>query len=411
MAPNLARAREYMAGSGVRALLASSAANVAYLTGFDCWLYQKYTEDMLVLGAPRARKEAFAVLGDEGEPSLVVDSYSSLFASELEGTRLRCYGSAPPDVRRLGDTEHAAYFRQAVKQQKDTPVDALAAALREQGVTKGKVAMERSYMRAETLSALHRALPDVEFLDGTLLFLLIRMVKSKVERGLMREAALINERALYKSLAKAKTGVPMGDLATSYMLEAARHGAVYDHYFYSPDGLWLSGAPSFRLRRGEHTIIDSGCTYQQYFGDMGTTLLVGERKRKVITRYKELWDTISEVADSVQPGDRPSDVMRRFGSLCRERGIPDPDYQGHGIGLEPREYPIMGQGRPAVVRDQLVRTSTEIPLEVGMVISLETNLYEFGEGSYEVERTFEIGKRSLEELTTKKDRSVFISAD
>jgi Xaa-Pro aminopeptidase len=101
--------------------------------------------------------------------------------------------------------------------------------------------------------------------------------------------------------------------------------------------------------------------------------------------------------------------MKRFGSLYGKKGIPDVDYQGHGIGLEPREYPIMGQGRPVTVRDQVMRTSTEMPLEVGMVISLETSLYEFGEGSYEVERSFLIGKSSLEELTTKKDRSIFVS--
>ncbi|MDA4137011.1 MAG: M24 family metallopeptidase [Thaumarchaeota archaeon] len=410
MAPNAARARDYMARHGVRALLASSPTNVAYLTGFDCWLYQKYTEDVLVLGAPRARKEAFAVLGEAGDPVLVIDSYTSLFASELEGVSLRCYGVAPPKFpKRREAPAFEAYFRRAVHEQKATPVEAIVAALRAQRVTSGKVAVELGPMRRETLGALRRELPNVEFLDGTLLLSLIRMVKTDSEAALLRKAALINERALYASLTNAGVGVPVGDLARSYMLEAARDGAVFDHYFYSPDGLWLSAAPGYRLRRGEYTIVDSGCTYELYFGDMGTTLLVGDRRRNVVKRYRDLWDAIDEAADSVQAGDTPSEVMERFRSLYEKKGIPNVDYQGHGIGLEPREYPIMGQGRPVTLRDQVISTSTEMPLEVGMVISLEASLYEFGEGSYEVERSFLIGKSSLDELTTKKDRSIFVS--
>lgn len=409
MPPNLSRAREHLSEHGVKALLASSTTNVAYLTGFDCWLYQKYTENVLVLGAPRERKEVFAVLAGAGQPVLVVDSYISLFASELAGVELQCYGGAPPELSARMSTAHARYFLDAVRHQMSSPVEALVAALKARGVTSGIVAVERRSMRAGTLSALRRALPKVEFLDGQLLFSLIRMVKSDAEARLLKKAALINERALYVSLEKARAGSPIGRLAESYMVEAAKDGALFDHYFYSPDGLWLSAAPGYRLRKGEYTIVDSGCTYEQYFGDMGTTLLVAQPRRDVMERYGKLWETVSEIADFVQPGMKPSDVMKKFGSLYRKRGVANPDHQGHGIGLEPREYPIMGQGRPVTIEDEVVKTTTEMPLEVGMVISLETSLYEFGKGSFEVERTFRIGKNSLDELTTKKDRSIFLS--
>lgn len=408
MPPNAARARDYMATHGVRALLASSPANVAYLTGFDCWLYQKYTENVLVLGAPRARKESFALLGERGNPLLVVDSYTSLFASEIHGVDLQCYGGQSPEFKLKSGLQHMSFFRSAVDHQKATPVEALVAGLQRLGATSGKVAIERGSMRPETLRALRRALPSVRFLDGSLLYSLIRMVKSELEVASLRRAALTNEKALYKSLTVAAAGIHIADLTRRFMLEVAREGAIFDHYFYSPDGLWLSAAPSYRLRKGEHTIIDSGCTHDLYFGDMGTTLLMGEDKA-VTSKYDQLWETVTEVADSIQVGDKPAEVMKRFGSLYSRKGIQDPDYQGHGIGLEPREYPIMGQGKPVTIRDEIVTRDTEIALEPGMVISLETSLYEFGRGSYEVERTFLVRKRSLEELTTKKDRHIFVS--
>ena len=395
---------------GLRAVVATSPTNVAYFTGFDCWMYQKYTEDMLLLGAPRERKETFAFLGESGGPFLVTDSYTSLFASESQGIELRCYGGSPQRISERGaSSKHASFFRKALASQKDTPVEALAAALKEQGVTTGKVAVEMASIRDETLTAMRKALPHVEFLDGGLVLALIRMVKTEVEIGLLTTAARINERALYKSLRLAKTGTPVSDLSRRYMVEIAREGAVFDHYFYSPDGLWLSGAQGYRLRRGEYTIIDSGCTFQLYFGDMGTTLLVGKERQEVVKRYREVWEAIDEVADHTEAGMTPSDVMGRFADLYRKKNIPNPDYQGHGIGLEPREYPIMGQGGPKIVGDDVASLSTEIPFEVGMVVSLETSIYEAGEGSYEVERTFVIGKSSLKELTTKKDRAIFVS--
>ncbi|MDG6925857.1 MAG: aminopeptidase P family N-terminal domain-containing protein [Nitrososphaerota archaeon] len=73
MPPNLSRAREHLSEHGVKALLTSSTMNVAYLTGFDCWLYQKYTENVLALGAPRERKEVFAVLAGAGRPVTIDD--------------------------------------------------------------------------------------------------------------------------------------------------------------------------------------------------------------------------------------------------------------------------------------------------------------------------------------------------
>ena len=107
-----------------------------------------------------------------------------------------------------------------------------------------------------------------------------------------------------------------------------------------------------------------------------------------------------------KPGTTPSEVMEVFEKLYEKKGIRDADYQGHGIGLEPREYPIMGRGGAKTVADQVVEQDTDIPLEPDMVISLETSLYEFGRGSYEVERTYVVGKSSLEPITSDRDRSI-----
>ena len=407
--PNVSRARDYMERHGVRAVLASSPTNVAYFTGFECWLYEKYTEDVLVIGAQRARKEAFSLLAESGDIVLVTDSYSSLFAWELVGVELLCYGSPLAVSGKGSRSPHARFFRDALSSQKQTPAEALAAALRLRGVTSGKVAVEADSIRPETLRSLKREFPRIEFLDGWLLIRLIRMAKSETEVRLLTSAARVNERALYQSLGSARAGVRIGDLARRDMVEMSSGGAVFDHYFNSPDGLWLSGAMKYRLRLGEYTIMDSGCTFERYNADMGTTILVGRRRQGVERRYREIWESVDEIADSIEPGTTSSEATKRFGRFYANRNITGVDYSGHGIGLEPREYPIMGPGGPKAIRDGIVRTTTDMPFEPGMVISLETSLYEPGEGSFEVERTFLVGKSKLKELTTRRDPEIFVT--
>jgi Xaa-Pro aminopeptidase len=136
---------------------------------------------------------------------------------------------------------------------------------------------------------------------------------------------------------------------------------------------------------------------------------VGGGRKDVSDRYETIWNTIESLADKVGPGTTPSEVMAQFEKDYAKTDIEAPDYQGHGIGLEPREYPIMGRGGAKRVADEIVDVDTDFPLEEGMVISLETSVYDFGRGSFEIEKTFVMGKRSLREITTKKkDSSILV---
>lgn len=408
---NQTRAADYMSKYGVKAIVTTSPTNVAYLTGFDCWLYREYTENVLVLGAPRARKEAFGVLALDQDPVLVLDTYTSLFASELGGVRIQCYGGREPPLlgkTKRGERPHLRFFRNALADQRDSPADALVTALKDADVTSGRVGVDPSHLRPTTRRLLSRALPDVELLDASELLSLIRMVKTEEEIDRLTTASKINENALFASLGLAHEGQSVGELSRRYMTLVSKKGALFDHYFYSPDGLYLSDAPHYRLREGEYTMIDSGCKYKLYNGDMATSILVGKKRDEVVKRYETIWNIIESVADRIGPGTTPSEVMAEFEKDYGRTGIEEPDYQGHGIGLEPREYPIMGRGGAKREADDIVDVDTDFPLEEGMVISLETSLYEFGRGSYEIEKTFVVGKRSLKEITTKNDRSILI---
>ena len=111
---------------------------------------------MLLLGAPREEEGDVRVLGRrEGLSSLPIP-YTSLFASESPDIELR---ATEASLRRSQGEEHpprGVCFRKALASQKGTPVEALAAALEERGVTSGKVAIEMASIRDETLNAMRK---------------------------------------------------------------------------------------------------------------------------------------------------------------------------------------------------------------------------------------------------------------
>ena len=78
-------------------------------------------------------------------------------------------------------------------------------------------------------------------------------------------------------------------------------------------------------------------------------------------------------------------------------------YQGHAIGLQTREHPVINKSDYKRIADDVVDISIDIPLEEGMVINIETPMDLLGKGSYQVERTFRITKDKPEELTPKRD--------
>ena len=156
---NKDRANSFMAEHDLKALLVASATNVSYLTGLDCWLYRKYRENMLVLGAPSLHKEQFALFPANSEPILVMDTYSALYASEGD-VAIQCYGTTKPAIEDGEELAHTLYFKRALAAQKPTPASAVIAALKNSGVEQGKIGIEKSEFRAGTFQENPKSSPE-----------------------------------------------------------------------------------------------------------------------------------------------------------------------------------------------------------------------------------------------------------
>ena len=61
------------------------------------------------------------------------------------------------------------------------------------------------------------------------------------------------------------------------------------------------------------------------------------------------------------------------------------------------------------IADDVVDVGVDIPLEEGMVINIETPMDVKGKGSYQIERSFHIGKARPVELTPKRDGAPYVT--
>jgi Xaa-Pro dipeptidase len=406
---NRSRAQGYMSKYELKALIATSPENVSYLTDLDCWMYRSLRENMLSPGAPDNLVQSYSMLPLDGEPALVISTDMALFGTELWVKDIRTYGSSIVDSPpRIKEEPLQAMIRHLRSIQKDSSANALIDLIKDRGIEDGRVGLELKNLSEHTHKSLMKAFPNVEFLDCTELIRLIRMVKTEEEIERLKRAAEISERAVIRSLSHARDGVKTGELIRLYCEEIGKDGAVFEHFIYSPKGLGISGSHDFRLKRGDFMYVDFGCIYKMYYSDSGNTLFVGQAQDKELKLHKAIWEIIDETMDAMRPGVKPSSILDFLSNGLEKRGITNCSAHGHAIGLETREYPIIMRSSYSIISDDVVRESTEIPLEEGMVVNLEAPCYMFGVGSFHVERTFLIGKESAKDLSP-QERVPFVS--
>jgi Xaa-Pro aminopeptidase len=401
---NQRRAEELMGRHDLRALVATTHTNVSYFTGYDCWSYSSIRENMLKPGAPESLVQAYGVLIPGRRPVLVTSTYTAVFPVE-EGVEIRPYGGAgdPLPPPRRGESRYLALMRHLIKEQRPSTGDALLGVLDEAGITSGRVGIELSNLSAETRSVLRKRLPRVTFLDSSQLIRFVRMVKTGEEIRRMRSAASIAEKAMIAGISEGRAGRTAGDVRRPFLAEVTRSDALFEHWAFSPVGFGQSDDRSYRFAEGECCSVDVGCIYRLYYADTGTTAVFGGDRPDADRLYRSLWDVLEECKDALRPGATPSSILERFSRAYKSRGLEGVDYQGHGIGLETREHPIIAYSRYRTISDQVVSRDAEIPLEEGMVINIETPLNRVMEGGYQLEKTFLIGKRSVSEITPKRD--------
>jgi len=408
---NRKRAAEYLKEYNLAAVVATTPFSVAYFTDFDCWQYRDFRENMATPGASNSLLQTYAVIVPDHDPTLVTSTGSVQFTDELSGIERRTYGGVGTRLpsKRPGEPKNLSLLREAVRSAKPTPQEALVATLHECGVKKGRVGIEFSNLTRASRKHIHKKLDRVDWLDASEFIRLIRMVKTPEEVSRMRTAAEITEKGVKRRFRGAGEGATAGEMSRAYLAEVARHGAIPDHYIYNPRGYGISSSPRFKFHSGDFTMIDCGVIYKEYYSDTGTTLVFGSNP-EVEKTHRALWDIFESHVDLLSPGKRPSAVLKAFAKSYEKQRMKGVGYQGHAIGLQTRELPIINYSDHKRIADDVVDIGIDIPFEEGMVINIETPMDVHGKGAYQVERTFQITRKGPNELTPKRESGPSVAA-
>jgi Xaa-Pro aminopeptidase len=353
---------------GLEALVASTPANVFYVSGFRSLaravdptteLFAVFTRRGIALVVPAI--DAPAVAGESAAVDHVV-SYGAFVYEVGDGQDER--------ARRVGDW---------LRDRAADPAEGLARALAALGVRGGSVGLDAAGVGEATRRGLARHLSSVSRADATAAFARARAVKGPWEIECLARALAIAEEALNEVLQILKPGVGEREAATLYEVEVAKRGAEPGATVITMGerSALPAAYPSARaLRPGDLVRFDVRCVFQGYRSAVARTAVMGEPKVLQETRHAAILAGEQAAIDAIRPGRAAGAVFEAAIGAVREAGIPGygRHHVGHGIGLDAVEPPWLAPGG-------------DTTLETGMVLGVETPYHEHGWGGLGVKDT------------------------
>ena len=315
----LARAQKLMAEEGLDAVVLASGTSLAYFTGAEWGLSERFFG---------------AVLTREGDPAWVTPAFEKNRA--LEQIQL---GS---DVRAWEEHE--------------SPSALVAGILRDRQAT-GRVGIEEA-MPFAFADAIAQAVPAARTTSATPVTAGCRVIKDAHEIALMRRACEITvqaHRAVFDSLKAGMTQSEVSRLSADAHRQLGVSGGSL--VLFGPDAAFPHGTTKPQpLKEGQVVLIDGGCRLHGYSSDITRTAVFGAPPTE---RQRRVWDIVREAQKAALEAARPGVECQAVDAAARKIVVDagfGPDYKyfthrvGHGIGMDGHEWTYLVRGNTTKLR-------------------------------------------------------------
>jgi Xaa-Pro dipeptidase len=156
----------------------------------------------------------------------------------------------------------------------------------------------------------------------------------------------------------------------------------------------------YRLKKGDLFRYDGGSIYKRYHSDAGGGAVLGPSTEKQRSCYRAIEAGLEKAVEFLRPGAIPSWLFEEIVQAVEKAGLREywqyAYFCGHGIGIEVRGYPIFS--RPMKARSPFLPGTYDLPVEEGMVISIEVPYFELGLGGFQTEYTLLVKEDGREKL-------------
>ena len=225
-----------------------------------------------------------------------------------------------------------------------------------------------------------------------------RLIKDAAEVATLRDAA-----ARLGPVAQAVfAGITAGpsEREVAGVLEAAMRQAGFERLAF--DTIVASGPHSAlphyragdrRLAAGDLVVLDFGGVLDGYCSDLTRTVAIGPPSPQARRLYAAVHAAQQAAIAAVRPGVETSAVDAAARNVLQEHGLGDAfgHGTGHGLGLDIHEEPRITWPRPDV---------RAVPLEAGMVFTVEPGAYVPGFGGVRIEDDVLVTETGCEVLTS-----------
>lgn len=392
---NVERLGRLMAESGLEAVIATSAENVTYCSGF--WAMTQWIRrgpQSYVLWPLAGAREA-SIVTATSMLDLVADQNPWV-------SNVRRYGDFVIErndeiVLDALDERQAELY--ALPDEKDALM-ALCNAIRDAGLTHARIGIEELGLTPGHLALLRDNFPAAEFLPCDGLFRRCRAVKTEEEIRRLKRAAEIAEDSIAAALAIAREGASEIDLARAFHARTVEDGGmpVLGCIGFGMRSAMTNVQPSDRkLCEGDVIRFDVGGRYHHYRADIARIAVLGEPTSKIASYYNALHKGVAHAYEILRPGMSADALFDAVVETVRAEGLPHyrRTHVGHGIGIDGYDAPNLSPSS-----DELI--------EEGMVLCVETPYYELGAWGLQVEDMLVVRSNGAESLMKTDGRLVIL---
>lgn len=360
---NTDRLDRLMEEAGLDALLVTSKHSIQYLLGGYRYFFYDYMD-----AHGLSRYLPFFVY-IKGKPLSSVYIGSPMEVSEQE---LGKFWVSQFDFKNMTTVEYAA---------------AAVRSLQRAACVSGRIGVEIGFLPVDAYRVLVAGLPGADIVDATFTLELLRALKSPQELDILRVASEKVIDSLLAVMAGHGAGTTKRALFDAVRREEESRGLKFE-YCLTNIGRNFNRAPSDQVwEKGDVLALDSGGNYKGYIGDLCRMAYLGEPDQELVDLLGEIEDIQQAARKPIRAGTRGGEVyVEPEAIVAASANHGELSFVAHGMGIVSHEAPWLTD-RCSVPYPAY---HAERPLEVGMVISIETTLLHSRRGFIKLEDTLAV---------------------
>ncbi|MED4530676.1 Xaa-Pro peptidase family protein [Metabacillus fastidiosus] len=256
-----------------------------------------------------------------------------------------------------------------------------------------KLGFEEDHLTYREYSSYAKEIKTAELLPVCGAVEKLRLIKSKTEIKILKEAADIADTTYKHILTFVRQGLTEVEVANELEFFMRKNGAASSSFDIIVASGYRSALPhgvatDKVIEKGDFVTLDFGAYYKGYCSDITRTFAVGEPS----TELKKIYSIVQEAQLRGMNGIKPGMTGKQADALTRDY-INEQGYgkffghsTGHGLGMEVHEGPTLS-------------IKSDTILQPGMVVTVEPGIYVGGLGGVRIEDDTVITESGNESLT------------